>query len=384
MSVDFSISADQKALADSVTKFAAAELNNDIHNRDENQEFPQDLWLKCGELGLFGLPVDEAHGGSGLDPVSTCIALEALGYGCKDSGLTFSICAHLLACVVPIWKHGSEEIKNKYLPDLCSGKLIAVNAMTESNTGSDSFAMCCTAEVENNGYRINGTKTFSTNGPVAQLALLYAITDKEKGYHGGITGFLVDKSEHGFENGQKFNKMGLRTSPIGELVFDNIWVPEENVIGGVGGGANIFAQSMEWERICLVACHVGVMRRLLENCVEYARDRKQFGQAIGKFQSVSNRIADMKVRLEASRLLVYKAAWSIENTRTVSMDASITKLFVSESLVETAQDAMRTLGGYGYMIEYDVERSLRDAMAGVIYSGTSDMQRNIIARWLGL
>ena len=321
-------------------------------------------------MGLLGLPVDASYGGSGLDPVSTCVALEALGYGCKDSGLTFSVCAHLLACVVPVWKHGSEELKQKYLGDLCSGELIAVNAMTEPNTGSDPFAMRSRAEAQDGGYRINGTKTFSTNGPVAGLAIMYAMTDAEKGYHGGITGFLVDKEEHGFQCGQKFAKMGLRTSPISELVFDEVWVPENHVLGGVGGGAAIFAESMEWERICLVACHVGVMQRLLDDAVAYARERKQFGQTIGKYQAVSHRIVEMKVRLEASRLLVYKGAWALGRSRMAGLDASITKLFVSEALIESAQDAMRTLGGYGYMVEYDVERSLRDAMASVLYSGT--------------
>jgi alkylation response protein AidB-like acyl-CoA dehydrogenase len=240
------------------------------------------------------------------------------------------------------------------------------------------------AQPADGGYLINGTKTFSTNAPVAGLALVYAMTDREKGYHGGITGFLAEREKHGFVCGQKFEKMGLRTSPISELVFEDVWVPEANVLGRVGAGATIFAESMEWERICLVACHVGVMQRLLENAVSYARERKQFGQSIGKFQAVSHRIADMKVRLEASRLLVYKAAWSLGRSRSAGLEASVTKLYVSESFVESAQDALRTYGGYGYMVEYDVERVLRDAMAGVLYSGTSDMQRNIIARWLGL
>lgn len=382
--MDFALSDEQRALSDSVSRFAAAELNQAIHERERDQEFPGELWRKCGALGLLGLPVDECHGGSGLDALSTCVALEALGYGCEDSGLTFSVCAHLLACVVPIWKHGSEQIKSRYLPQLCSGELIAVNAMTEPGTGSDPFAMRSHAKPVDNGYLINGTKTFSTNGPVAGLALVYAMTDRDKGYHGGITGFLAEREAHGFRCGQKFEKMGLRTSPISELVFDDVWVPQENVLGRVGAGATIFAESMEWERICLVACHVGVMQRLLEKSVSYARERKQFGQSIGKFQAVSHRIADMKVRLEASRLLVYKAAWSLGRVRSAGLEASITKLYVSESLVQSAQDALRTLGGYGYMAEYDVERTLRDAMGGVLYSGTSDMQRNIIARWLGL
>ncbi|MCB1677430.1 MAG: acyl-CoA dehydrogenase family protein [Halioglobus sp.] len=382
--MDFSLSSEQKALADSVARFARSELNHDVQSRDRDGRFPHDLWLKCGELGLLGLPVDASHGGSGLDALSTCIALEALGRGCRDSGLNFSICAHLLACVVPVWKHGSEQLKAKYLRQLCSGKLIAVNAMTEAHTGSDPFSMLSRAVPENGGFRINGTKTFSTNGPIADVAVFYAMTDRDKGYHGGVTSFLVDRHEHGFACGQKFAKMGLRTSPICELVFDDVWVPAANVIGHVGGGAGIFTESMEWERICLVACHLGVMQRLLEAAVGYARERRQGGQIIGKHQAVANRIANMKVRLEASRLLVYQAANKLGKKRSVGMDAAITKLFVSEALVETAQDALRTFGGYGFMEEYDVERAVRDAMGSVLYSGTSDLQRNIVASWLGL
>jgi alkylation response protein AidB-like acyl-CoA dehydrogenase len=199
-----------------------------------------------------------------------------------------------------------------------------------------------------------------------------------------VTAFLVERGTPGFQSGQRFEKMGLRSCPIGELVLEDAYVPAEAVLGGLGAGSAIFAQSMDWERTCLVANHVGRMERLLEKAIEYARTRRAFGQAIGKFQAVSHRIADMKVRLEAARWLTYKAAWRLDKARDTSMDASITKVFVSESLVESALDTIRVFGGNGIMVEYEVERTLRDSVAGTLYSGTNDMQRNIIARWLGL
>lgn len=382
--MDFSFTEDQKKLRKEIIRFAQKELNEGIIERDQKQVFPHDLWLKCGEMGFQGLPVQEEYGGSGLDPLTTAIALEALGYSCQDGGLVFSICAHLLAGVIPIWKFGTEEQKRRYLPSLCKGTLIAVNAMSEPGSGSDAFSLRTTASPDGEGFRLNGRKTFSSNGPIADLAVVFALTDREKGYHGGITTFLVEKGTPGFSVGQKFEKMGLRTSPIGELIFEDVFLPAESILGGVGGGANIFVHSMDWERICLFATHVGVMERLLEKSIEYARTRTQFGQPIGKFQGVSHRIANMKVQLEAARLLVYKAAWRLEKSRNVSLDASIAKLFVSESLVKTALDTVQVFGGYGYMTEYEVERALRDAIGSTLYSGTSEMQRNIIASWLGL
>jgi alkylation response protein AidB-like acyl-CoA dehydrogenase len=335
-------------------------------------------------MGIQGLPVPEEYGGGGADPLTTAVALEAFGYGCHDGGLVFGICAHILACVVPIWKHGTEDQKRRYLPGLCDGSLIAVNGITEPGSGSDAFAMQTRAERRDGGFVLNGTKTFSSNGPVADLAVVYAVTDPGKGYHGGITGFLVERDTPGFTPGQKFEKMGLRTCSIGELVLEDVFVPEENVLGGVGGGAPIFAQSMDWERALLVATHVGKMQRLLEQAITYARERKASGRPIGQFQAVAHRIADMKVRIEAARLLTYQAASKLDRDRKVSLDASIAKLFASEAFVETALDTIRTLGGYGFMAEYEAERAMRDAVGGTLYSGTNDIQRNIIARWLGL
>lgn len=382
--MDFSLSEEQRILRETIVRFASNELNKDIIKRDQDQTFPRDLWLKCGEMRLQGLPVPEEWGGTGLDPLSTVIALEALGYGCQDGGLVFSLCAHLLSCVVPIWKYGSDEQKRRYLPGLCNGELIGVHAMTEPGSGSDAFALATKAEARDGGFRINGTKMFISNGPIADLVIVFAVTNPAKGYYGGITAFLVEKGTPGFQASQKFEKMGLRTSPLGELVFDNVFVKEDAALGGIGGGTSIFTHAMDWERICLFATQVGAIEHLLEKSIAYAGSRKQFGQNIGKFQAVSHKIADMKVHLEAARLLIYKAAQMLDKTKTVSMHAAIAKLFVSESLVKTAMDTVQIHGGYGYMVDYEVERALRDAMASTIYSGTSEMQRTIISRWLGL
>lgn len=382
--MDLALTDEQRQLRLSITRFARERLNEGVFDRDLQHAFPRELWLACGEMGLQGLPVPEALGGAGLDALSTAIALDALGYGCADGGLVFSICAHLLACVIPVWKYGTEEQHATYLPRLCNGTLIAVNAMSEPGSGSDAFAMTTRAVADGDGFRINGVKTFASNAPVADVAVTFAVTDPEKGYHGGITAFLVDTSTAGVTVGQPLKKMGLRTSPMAEIFYEDVRVPASAVLGGVGGGATVFTHSMDWERSCLFASHVGTIERLMERAIEYARTRQQSGHAIGRFQAVSHKIADMKIQLEAARLLTYKAAWGLDHSRLTSLDASIAKVFVSESLVKTALSLMQVFGGYGYMAEYEVERAVRDALGSTLYSGTSEVQRNIIARWLGL
>jgi hypothetical protein len=382
--MDFAYTDEQKMLRESIVKFAQRELNEGVDKRDRDQVFSRELWRKCAAIGIQGLPVPEAYGGSGVDPLSCAIALEALGYGCRDGGLVFSLSAHLLACVVPVWLHANDAQKQRYLPGLVDGSLVGMHAITEPGSGSDSFSLRTRAERDGDGWCLNGTKTFISNGPVGDVAIVFALTDAKKGFHGGVTAFLVDKATPGFSAGRKFEKMGLRTSPVGELVFDNMRVPDDAVLGSVGGGSAVFATAMDWERILLVAGHVGAIERLLETSITYARTRSQFGQLIGKFQAVAHKIADMKVQLEAARLLTYRSAWRLGNLRNASLDASITKLFVSESLVKVALDTVQIHGGYGYMVEYEVERALRDAVGSTIYSGTSEMQRGIIARWLGL
>jgi alkylation response protein AidB-like acyl-CoA dehydrogenase len=382
--MDFSLSDEQKALRENIVRFAREVLNEGVVERDRTQAFPRELWRKCGEIGIQGLPVPEEFGGSGLDPLSTAIALEGLGYGCHDGGLVFSLGAHLLSCVVPLWRHGTEAQRRRYLPGLCDGTLVGVHAMTEPGSGSDSFALQTRANPVADGFRLKGTKTFISNGPVADLVIVFALTDPAKGYHGGVTAFVVESSLPGFAVSQRFEKMGLRTSPLGELVFDDVLVPADAVLGRIGGGSAVFTHAMDWERVCLFAAHLGTMERLLEQAIRHARTRSQFGQRIGKFQAVAHRIVDMKVHLEAARLLVYQAASRLDRMRAVSLDAAMAKLFVSESLVRAALDTVQIHGGYGYMTEYEVERALRDAVGSTLYSGTSEMQRNIIARWLGL
>lgn len=382
--MDFSLSPDQRALRDEIVRFSRKELSSGVIERDREQVFCRELWRKCGVMGLQGLPVPEAYGGGGFDVVTSAVALEALGYGCSDTGLVFSLCAHLLSCVVPIWKHGTEEQKLRLLPGLCDGTLVGGNATSEPGSGSDAFAMATMARPDGDGWRIRGTKMFVSNGPVADVILVYAVTDPAKGFHGGITAFLVDRHAEGFHAGGKIEKMGLRTSPLGELVFDDVRVGGEAVLGGLGAGGPIFTESMDWERVLLFASHVGTMERLIERSIQYARTRTQFGQAIGKFQSLAHRIVDAKVRLETARLLVYRAAWQLGRSRNASLDAAMAKLYVSEALVQTALDTVQVFGGYGFTTEYEVERAVRDAVGSTLYSGTSEMQRNIIARWIGL
>ncbi|MGF1607823.1 MAG: acyl-CoA dehydrogenase family protein [Kiloniellales bacterium] len=382
--MDFALSEEQRILRAEITRFARAKLNDGMIERDRGQLFQRELWQACAEMGLTGLPVPAEYGGAGLDSLSTAIALESFGYGCEDSGLVFSVAAHLLSCVVPIWKFGSEEQKQRYLPGLCDGRLIAANAMTEPGSGSDAFALRTRAEPDGDGFRITGTKTFISNGPVADLALVFAVTDPERGFHGGITAFIVERDTLGYRVGQKFEKMGLRTSPFSELLFEEVRVPAAAVLGGVGAGAPLFVHSMEWERSCLFATHVGTIERLIERAIDYARTRRQSGKTIATFQAVAHKIADMKVQLEAARLLTYKAAWNLERSKSVSLDASISKLFVSESLLRAALDTIQLFGGYGFLTEYEVERALRDAVGSRLYSGTSEIQRNIVAGWLGL
>src|SRR5438477_4412705 len=330
--MDFAVSDEQQALRETIVRFARKELNRDVSARDREQTFDHEGWRKCGGMRLQGLCIPEELGGLGLDPLSTAMALEALGYACEDSGLVFALCAHLLPCAVPIWKHSTEEQQQKYLPGMCRGDIVAANSMTEPNSGSDALPIKTRAVADRDGFRISGTKTFTSNAPVADLLVLFAMTDPEKGYHGGCTTFLVETSTPGVSVPRSIEKLGLRTSPLGEVVLEDAWVPASAVLGGVGAGSTLFTHSMDWERTCLFAFNVGVQERLLEGSIEYARTRQQFGKPISQFPAIANRIADMKVRLEAARLLVYRAAWRLGRSRTAALDASIAKLFVSESL----------------------------------------------------
>jgi alkylation response protein AidB-like acyl-CoA dehydrogenase len=284
---------------------------------------------------------------------------------------------------MPILAFGTAAQKQRYLPGLCKGDLIGAHGMTEPDSGSDAYSLRMRAERRDGGYVLNGTKSMATNGPVADVAVVFATVDPAKGI-GGVTAFLVDKGTPGFSVGPDLHKMGLRTAPLSELVLDGCRVPGESRLGPEGAGVRLFQDSMEWERACILASHVGAMERQLETCVRYARQRQQFGQPIAKFQAVANRIADMKVRLETARLILYKVAWLKQRGKPAVMEAAIAKLYLSECFVQSSLDAIRIHGGYGYMTDFEVERDLRDAMGGTLYSGTSDIQRVLIGRWLGL
>lgn len=371
-------------LTQQIIALAERDLNKDAAARDRDQEFSVDLWRKCGELRLQGMVVPEGYGGLGLSPTETVHAIETLGWACRDSGLAFAICAHMLACVVPILKHGTEGQKRTYLPGLSNGTLIAANAMSEPASGSDVFSMATTARAEGEAFRIDGRKTFVSNAPVCDVILTYAATDDVTSFHGGVTCFLIPAGSAGITRSPRVDKMSLRTCQMGDVVFESALVQPDGVIGKEGSGGAIFAESMEWERTCMAALHVGAMQRILDDTVAHARIRTSTGQPIGKYQAVSHRLADMKVRLEAARELTERAASSLGNSRDSGMWASIAKLFVSESLLTSATDSIRILGGYGVLQTGDSDKALRDAMAATIYSGTSEIQKNIIARWIGL
>jgi alkylation response protein AidB-like acyl-CoA dehydrogenase len=381
--VDFSWTDEQLLLKENVIKFARQELNDDVVGRDQRGEFSRECWNKCAHFGILGMPLPEEYGGTGSDILSTMLAMEGLGYGCKDSGLIFAINAQMWAVQHPILTFGTPQQRQKYLPGLCRGDLIGAHGMTEPDSGSDAFSLRTRAEKRDGGYVLNGAKTMVTNAPMADLAVVFATTDPAVG-RWGITAFLVEKGTPGFSVSRDMHKMGLRTSPMAELVLDDCFVPEENRLGPEGAGVSIFNSAMEWERACILGSHVGVMERQLEACIEYARTRRQFRQPIGKFQSISNRIADMKVRLETARLMLYRVAWLKKVGRSAEMDAAIVKLYLSECFVQSSHDALRIHGGYGYMAETGIERDLRDAIGGTLYSGTSDIQRLVIAGWLGL
>jgi len=381
--MDFSYSEDQLTFKTSAIEFAERELNKGSKEREKNSEFDQAGWDKCAEFGIHGLSMPEQYGGLGMD-ILTCVAtMEGLGYGCKDSGLLFAINSHIWTCESPILKFGSTYQKNKYLPGLCRGALKGGHAMTEPDAGSDAFSMKCKAEKKGDRYIINGAKMFITNAPIADLLLVFAVTDAKKGF-GGISAFIVEKDFPGFSVGSPLAMMGLKTSPIGEVVLQDCEVPEENRLGKEGAGGAIFNSEMEWERSCLFATHVGAMAKDLEECIRHVNERLQFGKPIGKYQAISHKIAEMQVRLELSRLALYKVAWLKAQGKRAPIESAIAKLFVSESYVQNCMEALQIHGAYGYSSEMDFERKLRDSIAGKIYSGTSEIQKNIIASILGL
>jgi alkylation response protein AidB-like acyl-CoA dehydrogenase len=381
--MDFELTDEQRSLRASIVDFARRELNDDLVERDKEAAFSRDAWRKCAELGILGLPVPEAYGGTGTDATTTMVALEALGYACADNGLLFSLNAQLWAIETPIIRFGSEEQKQRYLPGLADGSIVGAHGMSEPASGSDAFSLSTTARKDGDEYVLDGSKTFVTNAPESDLFVVFATIDKELGF-AGVTAFLLDKGTPGLTVGKPLSKMGLRTSPMSELFFDGCRVPAANVLGKPGGGMRVFDVSMTWERGCILASTVGTMERQLERSLAYAQERKQFGAPIGSFQAVSHKLVDMKLRLETSRLLLYHLASLIDAGKPTGLESALVKLHLSDSFVRSSMDALQVHGGYGYMTEYELERDVRDAIGSKLYSGTSELQYAIVAKNLGL
>lgn len=377
--MDFSLNDEQTEIRESVIRFARQiPLESSLESG-----FPRDAWRKCAEMQLIALPFPEAYGGCGVDFLTTVVATQAFGYACRDAGLVHAICTQIL-CGMQINSFGSEALRSRYLPPLVRGEKIFAQAITEPGSGSDALGMRTRAEHITDGYLLNGTKTFISNGPIADVALVFAVTNPDVNRIGAISCLAVEKEMTGFTRCPPMEKMGLTTLQNGELVFADCAVPAENLVGREGQGAILFNESMEWERGLLPAAHLGTLERVLETSVAYSRDRSAFGQPIGKFQAVSSKIAEMKIALELGRLMLYKVATMKDQRKRAALEASIAKLFISEALKKSCLDAVQIHGGYGYMREYEIERDLRDSIAATIYSGTSEMQQNIIARLIGL
>lgn len=325
----------------------------------------------------------ECYGGKGLGVLDTAYSMEAFGRGCEDMGLIFSASAHQFACERPIAGYGTEELKKRILPRLASGEWVGANAITEKDAGSDIFALKTTAVRDGAHYVLTGAKSYVSNGPIADAFIVYASTNPAHGFM-GISAFVVERNAPGLSVGNSINKIGLTTAPASPIYLDQCRVPATNALGIEGQGAKVFQSSMQWERVCLFAAYVGMMQRQLDRTIDYAKNRRQFGKAISKNQAVSHRIADMKLRLEAARLLVYRACWLLDQQKEAVLEVSLAKLAVSEAAIQSGLDAIQIHGSAGLDVEQGIERTLRDALPSAIFSGTSEIQRNLIARELDL
>ncbi|MBN1413075.1 MAG: acyl-CoA/acyl-ACP dehydrogenase [Spirochaetales bacterium] len=380
--MDFSFTDEQREIGESVLDLCEAKLNGNVFEDDETGTFSREKWNACARFGLPGLPVPEVYGGLGQNMLTTALAVEKLGYGCRDEGLVFSLCAHMLTCIIPLCRFGTEDQKEKYLPGLCNGEIIGGNGITEADAGSDTSSITTKAVRDKDVFLVSGAKIFVTNGPVAGLLVIYAR------HPGGmkmldISALLVETGIPGFSIGQVFKKMGLRTSAMSEVVLDGCRVPVKNLLGRERMGMNVFNHSMLWERIIMAAYHVGAMEWQYESALGYAGLRKQFGRKIVKFGGVSDRLVDMKIRCETARLLLYKTCWDYDNGKADAAGASMLKLVASEARIKNSLDAVQIFGAYGYLKESHAEKELRDSVAATIYSGTSEIQRRIIAEQIG-
>lgn len=376
--LNFGFNQDLNQLKDTVYKFAQNEIAPLAKEVDENNEFPNFLWKKFGELGLLGITADEDYGGTGLNYLSHCIVMEEISRASASIGLSYGAFSNL--CVNQINRNGNHEQKNKYLPELCSGKKIGALAMSEPNSGSDVVSMSLHAEKQGNKtYLLNGTKMWITNGPDADVLIIYAKTDPSAGSK-GITAFIVEKDMVGFSVGKKIDKLGMRGSNTSELIFDNCEVPEDNILGNPGDGASILMSGLDFERVVLAAGPLGIIASALDAVIPYTQERKQFGKSIGQFQLIQGKIADMYTTLNACRSYVYAVASACDRGETTRKDAAGCILYAAEKATSITLDAIQILGGNGYTKDYPVERLLRDAKLYEIGAGTSEIRRMLIGR----
>ncbi|HEY5945117.1 MAG TPA: acyl-CoA dehydrogenase family protein [Kofleriaceae bacterium] len=383
--MDFGWSATERDLYERTMRFVQDRLGHKMSSssaRGPASDFDREAWRRLGEFGLLGLCAPEPFG-LGLSALATAHAMEAFGRSCDDMGFVFSAAAHLFTAVMPIAEHGSDALRQAMLPRLCSGEWVGANAITEPDAGSDAFALRTRATRDGDSYVLDGTKSYVTNGPVADVIVVYATINPEHGFL-GVTAIAVEKDTPGLVVGKPFEKLGLTTSPISSVYFERCRVPVSHRIGGEGQGAAIFKASMLWERSCLFAMYLGLMDRQIEVAVDYAQRRRQFGRAIGKNQAIAHRIADMKLRLESARLLVYRACWLKGLGEDATQQIALAKLAVSEAAVQSGLDLIQIHGGIGVMEESGIARMLRDAVPSTIFSGTSEIQRELVAGSLGL
>jgi alkylation response protein AidB-like acyl-CoA dehydrogenase len=377
--LDFSLNEEQTLLKKTVRDFAEAELRPHSREWDEKQDFPREVFTKLGELGLMGVVWPAEYGGSGLATLDYAIVMEELSR--VDAGVALSVAAHNSLCSGHIFLAGSEEQKRKYLVPLAKGQKVGAWGLTENSAGSDAGGTKTTAVRDRGQWVLNGSKTFITNGRLADTAVVMAVTDRSKGKK-GISAFVVERGTPGFRAGKKEDKLGVRSSDTSELVFEDCRIPAENLLGQEGMGFVDTLRILDRGRIGIAAFSLGIAQASLEASITYARDRRQFGHAIAEFQAIQFKIADMSTHVEAARLLTWRAAALRDAGKDHTLQSSQAKLYASEIAVQAALEAIQIHGGYGYIKEYPVERYLRDAKLGTIGEGTSEVQRLVIAREL--
>jgi alkylation response protein AidB-like acyl-CoA dehydrogenase len=384
MALDFSYTEEQLAFRASVRDFAERVVRPGSDERDRDGRWDPDVWRQVGEFGLAGLPIPEEYGGSGADIVTTCLALEGLEEGGRDSGLLLSLGAHICIGVVPIWLHGTEEQKRAYVPKLARGEFVGAFAITEPDAGSDAAGIKTTARRDGDRWVINGSKTFITNGPIADIVNVVAVTDPEAASSSQrMSCFIVERDNPGMSVGKHLDKMGNRSSPTSELHFSDCVVGADAMLGPEGSALwKIGFECFDWERTVMLAASIGGMEAQLRGCLEYVKERKAFGKPIAEFEMIQDKLARMRVNINASRWLLYHAAWLKQSGEPHMQEASIAKYFVAEAGMQNALEATQIFGGYGYIKEYPVERSIRDAKLASIGGGTSEIQKLIIARTL--